>query len=119
MSFVWKTLQFNDGHSFTKEEGKNDRGKGIHSCLCLYTFSTGDKSSLLMPRGEDPFITSLSGILFKYDFHLNAKDKGLVSCIGLNMAFLSWYFWTHIFFLHYLMTIFPLSFPMMCENGTF
>lgn len=86
--------------------------------ICISIQQKGEKRFLLMQRGEDPFLNSLSGVLFKDNFPLNAKDKRLVSCMGLNMAFLSWYFWTLIFFfLHYLMIIFPLSFPMMCKNG--
>lgn len=119
-SFLWKTLHFKNHYSLTREERRGDGGKGIHSLFHLHTFSTGgEKSSLMIPKGKDPFLKSFSGTLFKYNFPLNAKDKRLVSCMGLNMAFLSQYFWTHFFFLHYLIIVFPLSFPMMCENEAF
>lgn len=68
------------------------------SSICMYFQQREEKSSLLIPRRKDPFLKSLSGSLFKYNFPLKAEDKWLVSCMGLNMAFLSWYFWTLICF---------------------
>lgn len=94
MSFQWKTLHFKHHHSLTKEESRDDgENRDIELLLSADFFNTEERS-LLIPRGEDRFLKSLSGILYKYNFLVNVKGKELVSCIELKITFLSWYFWT-------------------------
>lgn len=90
MIFLWKKH-----HSLAREEERDDGGKGIHNLFCLHAFSTERREKLSVAIKGEGF---LSGILFKYNFSLNAKDKVLVSFMGLNMVLLSQYFWTLFFF---------------------
>lgn len=126
MSFQWKTLHFKHHHSLTKEESRDDGENRDIELLLSADFFKGEERSLLIPRGEDPFLKSLSGILHKYNFLVNVKGKELVSCMELKITFLSWYFWTlflppptppHPHPLHYLMTFLPLNFLWCVKMG--
>lgn len=118
MSFQWKTSHFKHHPSLTKEDRRDDGENRNIELLLSADFFNREKRSLLILRGEDPFLKSLSWILYKYNFLVNVKGKGLVCHTGLKMVFLSWYFWTLFFpLLHYLVTFLSLNFLWCVKMG--